>query len=910
MSRFAISGWGAGGALLALAFAVTAPAQATTYYVRAAGSDANDGLSPATALASVRLAAGLLRAPGDRLVVGPGTYREGNIEPRASGTPDAPIALLADTTGALTGEPPGAVTIIPPNSADATTGFLVFGRRDLVIDGFTIEGARDAGIQVRPHFSLATDSTRIVVRHTTVRPNGGGRGIHLIAAGDVAVLDNTVAHAGIGVLVSGGMSGEVRARVTGNRIADSGVGIVLERAFGATVVDNTLHDNLRSLAAVACRDLTLAANTLSATTYRRGITITAAHDLTIVDNDVAVGARIAAAGTVVVTGNRFADVARGVALRMAEGGALTLADNQLPRVYVTGDAQVDVQRNRATLLEAAGAALAVTENEIAGALELRTAGAVVAAGNRAAALEVVAGHAAVERNVVDDLARITGPKATIAANHADRLVWRAADAAVDPGLPVDGDADVVVAGNTVAGAISVGGPRVPLWRGRVEDNSAGGELAVFARTRVQVARNRAAGIRCTLLDADAELALAGNASHDGAGDGLRVTGAARAMIEDNVAAGHAHAGLLVRGVGMLTVAGNTLSGNGAGGVSVQVPLPGDCDGDRAVTIAELVTLIGIALGQQPPDACGAADADQNGQVTVDEVVLAVSAALGQPPPGSGDAGAVVLRANRVEDNRGFGIDVRAGGPVEASGNRALRNDGLALAIRSGALRHAVTVTGNVLGTSAAQGLLVEGSSAAQVRDNAVFSNGLAGILVRHAPGAVVMNNLVYDNGNDGIAVGVGTVHPAAGARLLNNTIYANAGWGVTIGSPNAPATGVTVLNNILDGNARGGIAAQLNSLPGLAIGFNLNTGGYANGLAPSVTDFVADPRFIAPAGADGILGRDGFADDDFHLAPTSAAIDAGSATAAQLGITGAAVAGLDGDPGIVDLGYHYPAGPP
>jgi len=905
MARITVSGRGAARFLLVLALA--APAHAATYYVRAAGSDAHDGQSPQTALASIRLAAGMLRGPGDRLVVGPGTYREGNIEPRASGTPDAPIVLLADTTGALTGEPPGAVTIIPPNTEDATTGFLVFGRRDVVIDGFTIEGARDAGIQVRPHFSLATDSTRIAVRNNTVRPHGRGRGIHLIAAGDVAVLDNTVAGAGTGVLVAGGLSGEVRPRVTGNQIEDSGVGIALERAFGGTIADNALHENRRMLTAVECRELTVAANRFTATAGR-GIAIAASRDLTIADNVLAVGVRITAAGAVVLSGNRFDNAARGVGLRLEEDCQVIVSDNDLPRVYITGAAQVDVRRNRARLLEAAGAAITATENAIEDALELRTAGELLAGENQAATLEAVAARAHVTGNTIGGMARISSPAATIAANHAGALVWRAREAPLPPPAPGDDDAPIVVAGNTVTGAISVGGGQAALTRGIVEDNAAGGELAIVAHAHVQVARNRAAGIRCTLLAAGSELALAGNESRDGPGDGLRVTGAGRAVIEDNIVAGHAHGGLVVRGVGALTVAHNIVTHNGAGGLSVQVPVPGDCDEDRAVTIAELITLIGIALGQQPPETCAAADADQDGAVTVDEIVLAVSAALGQL--GAVDAGALVLRANRVEDNRGFGIDVRAGGPVEAADNRALRNDGLALSIRTGALRHPVSVTGNALGASAAQGLLVEGTSAAQVRGNVIFSNGLAGILLRHAPGAVVMNNLVYDNGNDGIAVGLGTPRPAPGARLVNNSLYANAGWGVTVGSPGAPSTGVTILNNIVDGNARGGIAAQIDSLPGLTIGYNLNTGGYSNEVAPSVTDFVAAPRFVTPAGADDILGRDGFGDDDFRLLPTSAAIDAGSTTAVQLGITGSAVAGLDHDAGIVDLGYHYPVPQP
>ena len=76
-------------------------------------------------------------------------------------------------------------------------------------------------------------------------------------------------------------------------------------------------------------------------------------------------------------------------------------------------------------------------------------------------------------------------------------------------------------------------------------------------------------------------------------------------------------------------------------------------------------------------------------------------------------------------------------------------------------------------------------------------------------------------------------------------------------------------------------------------------------MLPDATDLSDDPQLATPVGADGVLGEEGFADDDFHLQPTSPAIDAGSATAAELGITGSAVAGRATDEGMVDLGYHY-----
>jgi len=55
---------------------------------------------------------------------------------------------------------------------------------------------------------------------------------------------------------------------------------------------------------------------------------------------------------------------------------------------------------------------------------------------------------------------------------------------------------------------------------------------------------------------------------------------------------------------------------------------GDCDGSGTVTIAELLTMVNIALGNAPVSACAAGDADHNGSIMVNEILLAVTAALG------------------------------------------------------------------------------------------------------------------------------------------------------------------------------------------------------------------------------------------------------------------------------------------
>lgn len=59
----------------------------------------------------------------------------------------------------------------------------------------------------------------------------------------------------------------------------------------------------------------------------------------------------------------------------------------------------------------------------------------------------------------------------------------------------------------------------------------------------------------------------------------------------------------------------------------QAPCAGDCGGDGAVTINDLIAGVSIALGRQPVSVCTAMDSSGEGNVTIDEIIRAVTAAL-------------------------------------------------------------------------------------------------------------------------------------------------------------------------------------------------------------------------------------------------------------------------------------------
>jgi len=58
---------------------------------------------------------------------------------------------------------------------------------------------------------------------------------------------------------------------------------------------------------------------------------------------------------------------------------------------------------------------------------------------------------------------------------------------------------------------------------------------------------------------------------------------------------------------------------------------GDCHGDGAVTVDELLTMVNIALGNAATATCPTGDANGDGQITVDEIIAAVNDALNNCP---------------------------------------------------------------------------------------------------------------------------------------------------------------------------------------------------------------------------------------------------------------------------------------
>lgn len=132
------------------------------------------------------------------------------------------------------------------------------------------------------------------------------------------------------------------------------------------------------------------------------------------------------------------------------------------------------------------------------------------------------------------------------------------------------------------------------------------------------------------------------------------------------------------------------------------------------------------------------------------------------------------------------------------------------------------------------------------------------------------NNIIYNNDNVGISiprVRSASVQPLKNIQIINNTLYHNGfgSWGGGIRVNNQEAQEIVIRNNICSQNLSFQIAAENVNPPGLTVDHNLvyPFTNYAGAFHGSVE---VDPLFVNAAAG------------DFHLQPTSPAIDKGDLT--------------------------------
>ncbi|MEI8290337.1 MAG: right-handed parallel beta-helix repeat-containing protein, partial [Verrucomicrobiota bacterium] len=263
----------------------------------------------------------------------------------------------------------------------------------------------------------------------------------------------------------------------------------------------------------------------------------------------------------------------------------------------------------------------------------------------------------------------------------------------------------------------------------------------------------------------------------------------------------------------------------------------------------------------------------------------------------------VIRNNRVSRTDYYEAIRVWGGPLLVEGNQVFNNDSTGIAGTT-----LVTVRGNTVFSNAGDGISLDNADAA---GNRVFLNKGNGIFFEHS--GRVQRNVVYSNSGHGIQAGYSSDYrelvnnlcylngdaadeyniylPASfwnpqSALIENNTVY--GGGGIYIGDPSA----VTNRNNIIWATGAGRYAlrrySNMNRFPNGYMESDYNNIIATDGATFSAWlgdqkdllewhkatgydthSFSADPLFVNPAGADGVLGGTNGLDDNFHLASTA-----------------------------------------
>ncbi len=162
------------------------------YHVALDGNNANSGLAPDKAWASVSFAASQVR-PGDTVLVASGNYSE-TVRVRASGTADKPITFRAA---------PGAVVRFQ-GEADIRNYFVVAYKDNIHIDGFRFDGAagRSPGqlLSVAAVLAFGADNLNLTRCMLDGRWKQYSRGLGLIMDSNNVRIENCVQMDNMGAL--------------------------------------------------------------------------------------------------------------------------------------------------------------------------------------------------------------------------------------------------------------------------------------------------------------------------------------------------------------------------------------------------------------------------------------------------------------------------------------------------------------------------------------------------------------------------------------------------------------------------------------------------------------------------------------------------------------------------------------
>ena len=205
-----------------------APAvRAATYFVRALGDDRKEGTTPQAAFRTVTRAAQAL-AHGDRIVIGPGQYREAVLISERFGTPEAPLAVVGDESGKLTGDTPGAVVVEPAIFGEPA--LYIHRSQHVQVSGLTFRG-RGVGLQVEKVRGLAIERCTF---------DGLSKGLAVALSDDLRLQSAVIARCITGAQVKQ----TTRSRLAHLTVAScSAVGVLVSTSAGGEICNSIFADN-------------------------------------------------------------------------------------------------------------------------------------------------------------------------------------------------------------------------------------------------------------------------------------------------------------------------------------------------------------------------------------------------------------------------------------------------------------------------------------------------------------------------------------------------------------------------------------------------------------------------------------------------------------------------------------------
>lgn len=232
---------------------------ATTYHVAPGGSNSNNGLSQASAFATIQHGADVAVA-GDSVLVHPGGY-QGFAAMDNSGTANAPVVFIAAASG---------VSITSPCTYNDLDGINVENVEHVVVQGFTVNDMPRTGIRtaLSDHVTIRYNSCNsnykwgilcgfaehVLIEYNACSGSEDEHGIYFSNSADDAIIrynhcfDNRANGIHMNGDVSLGGDGVIsNAQVYGNTIHGNGTGggsgINCDGVTNSSIFNNLLYDN-------------------------------------------------------------------------------------------------------------------------------------------------------------------------------------------------------------------------------------------------------------------------------------------------------------------------------------------------------------------------------------------------------------------------------------------------------------------------------------------------------------------------------------------------------------------------------------------------------------------------------------------------------------------------------------------